>query len=52
VAHYPALHYSAVFMNLLLASVLGFFALHTILWFLRSRFGSGGESGPKESAQK
>jgi len=39
-AHYPALHYSAVFMNLLLASVLGFFALHTILWFVRSRFGS------------
>ena len=36
-AHYPALHYSAVFMNLLLAGVLGFFALHTILWFLRSR---------------
>jgi predicted CXXCH cytochrome family protein len=52
VAHYPALHYSAVFMNLLLASVLGFFALHTILWFLRSRSGSGGESGPKESTQK
>jgi predicted CXXCH cytochrome family protein len=45
-AHYPALHASAVFMNLLLASVLGFFALHTILWFLRSR--SGGGVGSKE----
>jgi len=50
VVHYPALHYSAVFMNLLLASVLGFFALHTILWFVRSRFGSSG--GPKESEPK
>lgn len=35
--NYPLLHYSAMFMNLLLASVLGFFALHTILWFNRSR---------------
>ena len=25
-----------MFMNLLLASVLGFFALHTMLWFIRS----------------
>lgn len=33
---YPALHAAAVFMNLLLAGVLGFFALHTALWFLRS----------------
>ena len=37
---YPALHASAVFMNLLLASVLGFFILHTILWFIRSRGGN------------
>jgi len=49
-AHYPALHYSAVFMNLLLASVLGFFALHTILWFLRSRSGPG--AGPRGSQPK
>ncbi len=49
-AHYPALHLSAVFMNLLLASVLGFFALHTILWFLRSR--SGPDAGPRESLPK
>jgi hypothetical protein len=34
---YPVLHASAVFMNLLLASVLGFFALHTLMWFIRSR---------------
>lgn len=33
---YPLLHASAIFMNLLLASVLGFFALHTVLWFIRS----------------
>jgi len=37
--HYPALHYSAIFMNMLLADTLGFFLLHTILWFLRSHFG-------------
>jgi predicted CXXCH cytochrome family protein len=36
-AKYPALHASAIFMNLLLASVLGFFALHTIVWFIRAR---------------
>jgi Cytochrome c7 and related cytochrome c/Cytochrome c3 len=38
VKHYAALHYSALFMNFLLLSVLGFFALHTLLWFIRSRF--------------
>ncbi len=32
---YPLLHAAAIFMNLLLAGVLGFFALHTILWFVR-----------------
>jgi predicted CXXCH cytochrome family protein len=47
--HYPALHYSAVLMNLLLAGVLGFFALHTILWFLRSHFGRDAEARPVES---
>jgi hypothetical protein len=26
-----------LFMNLLLWSVLGFFALHTLLWFIRSK---------------
>ena len=34
---YPLLHAAAIFMNLLLAGVLGFFALHTVLWFIRSR---------------
>lgn len=33
---FPALHASAIFMNLLLASLLGFMALHTVLWFIRS----------------
>jgi hypothetical protein len=33
---YPGLHYSAVFMNLLLGGVLAFFALHTLLWLIRS----------------
>jgi predicted CXXCH cytochrome family protein len=33
---YPALWASSIFMNMLLASVLGFFALHTLLWLLRS----------------
>ncbi len=34
--HYPLLNASMIFMNLLLASLLGFMALHTILWFVRS----------------
>jgi hypothetical protein len=34
----PALFYIRLFMNLLLASVLSFFLLHTILWLVRSRF--------------
>jgi predicted CXXCH cytochrome family protein len=34
----PALFYIRLFMNLLLASVLSFFLLHTILWLMRSRF--------------
>lgn len=33
---YPALYASTVGMNLLLVGTLGFFALHTILWFIRS----------------
>jgi hypothetical protein len=33
---YPAMWFTAKFMNLLLLSVLGFFALHTLLWFIRS----------------
>lgn len=34
---YPLLHAASIFMNLLLAGVLGFFLLHTVLWFIRSR---------------
>ena len=41
---YPLLHASSVFMNLLLTSVLGFFALHTILWFIRSHVHRRGKS--------
>jgi hypothetical protein len=33
---YPALWGSWIFMNLLLAGVLGFFALHTLFWLFRS----------------
>ncbi|HTW66443.1 MAG TPA: cytochrome c3 family protein [Bryobacteraceae bacterium] len=33
---FPALHAASIFMNLLLASLLGFMALHTVLWFIRS----------------
>jgi hypothetical protein len=33
---YPALWASSIFMNMLLASVLGFFALHTLVWLMRS----------------
>ena len=32
---YPAMYASTLGMNLLLAGTLGFFALHTILWFIR-----------------
>jgi Doubled CXXCH motif (Paired_CXXCH_1) len=35
---FPALHFAAIFMNLLLLGVFGFFGLHTILWFIRSAF--------------
>jgi predicted CXXCH cytochrome family protein len=34
----PALFYVRLFMNLLLASVLTFFVIHTLLWLIRSRF--------------
>ncbi len=33
---FPLVHYSNVFMISLLASVLGFFTLHTALWLIRS----------------
>ncbi|MGC9157661.1 MAG: cytochrome c3 family protein [Terracidiphilus sp.] len=34
----PALYYIRLFMNLLLVSVLTFFAIHTLLWLIRSRY--------------
>jgi predicted CXXCH cytochrome family protein len=34
--NFPVVYYTRLFMNLLLLSVLGFFALHMILWFVRS----------------
>jgi predicted CXXCH cytochrome family protein len=46
-ADYPALWATGIFMNLLLAGVLGFFALHTFLWLFRSlRERSGGRVAP------
>ncbi len=43
----PPLYYAYWFMNLLLLSVLSFFGLHTILWFVRSVFDrrKGGSQG-------
>jgi len=43
---YPLLHLSAIFMNLLLAGIFGFFALHTVLWFIRARTA---QEGPAHS---
>ena len=37
----PALYYTRLFMNVLLWSVLGFFSLHTVLWFIRSKIEQG-----------
>ena len=34
----PALYFVRLFMNLLLAGVLTFFVIHTILWLIRSRY--------------
>ena len=42
----PALYYIRLFMNLLLASVLTFFLLHTALWRIRSRFPQGNSKTP------
>ncbi len=42
----PALYFVRLFMNLLLWSTLSFFALHTLLWFIRAKK----EQGKSESA--
>ncbi len=34
----PALYFVRLFMNILLASVLTFFVIHTILWLIRARY--------------
>ena len=34
----PALYYTRLFMNLLLAGTLTFFLIHTILWLIRARY--------------
>jgi hypothetical protein len=44
----PALFFAAQFMNLLLLGVLGFFGLHTILWFVRSVFDRRKGGAPAE----
>lgn len=44
----PALYSIRLFMELLLWSVLGFFALHTILWFMRSQIVRWSSKGPEE----
>jgi predicted CXXCH cytochrome family protein len=41
----PALYFTRFFMNLLLWSVLSFFTLHTLLWFIRANR-ERGKSGP------
>lgn len=45
---FPALYFAALFMNLLLLGVFGFFGLHTILWFVRSLFGRRKGGSPSE----
>lgn len=50
---FPALYVASIFMNWLLASVLGFFALHTLLWLnrgLAERRAKG--KGPGEAGRK
>jgi predicted CXXCH cytochrome family protein len=48
----PALYYIRLFMNLLLASVLTFFLIHTVLWLIRShwaRVRNGSAQGGKHA---
>ena len=44
-ARNPLYYYAALFMELLLVGVFGFFGIHTVFWFyreLREKFGGGG----------
>lgn len=44
---FPLLHLTAIFMNFLIISVLGFFALHTVLWFVRLQAEKAAAKGGK-----
>jgi len=46
---FPALYFSALFMNLLLLSIFSFFGVHTLLWFIRSYFDRRKARAPAES---
>ena len=46
----PALFYIRLFMNLLLASVLTFFVIHTVLWLIRSHLARNA-NGPDEGGK-
>ncbi|MGC0772432.1 MAG: cytochrome c3 family protein [Candidatus Acidiferrum sp.] len=46
---FPAVYYTRLFMDLLLLSIFGFFALHTALWFIRSSF-ERPKPGPAEAS--
>ena len=48
---YPVVWASSIFMNMLLASVLGFFALHTLLWLMRSLSERRKSSAPEGEIQ-
>lgn len=46
----PELYYIRLFMSLLLWGVLGFFSLHTLLWFLRAKYEQ--RKGPSAEKEK
>lgn len=48
----PALYSIRMFMDLLLWSVLGFFAIHTLLWFMRLQFRYWKRPDSKESSNE
>jgi hypothetical protein len=47
----PALYFIRLFMNLLLASVLTFFMIHTVLWLIRSRYDQIKKKRPQKEAR-
>ncbi len=48
---YPGLYVTARFMDFLLLAVLSFFALHTLLWLIRSMFDRGERNAADESEE-